>query len=60
MIKPRKNNLDAPVISAELIRELTADELDSASGGALEAYISVRGQKQGQFKGEDHTVKKAQ
>jgi hypothetical protein len=50
MIKPRKNNLDAPVISAELIRELTADELDSASGGALEAYISVRGQKQGSSK----------
>jgi hypothetical protein len=59
MIKHRKTDLDAPVVNAESTRELTADELDSASGGALEAYLSVHGQKQGPFKGEDHPVKKA-
>lgn len=34
--------------------ELSPQELDAVTGGALEAHISVSGQKSGQFKGEGH------
>ena len=39
-----------PEISTETTRELTSDELDAVSAGALQAYIHVKGQKSGDVK----------
>ena len=33
--------------------ELTDDQLDQANGGALNAYLSLKGQKQGDIKGSN-------
>ena len=32
--------------------ELSVEELDQVTGGAFQAHISIKGKKQGQFKGE--------
>jgi hypothetical protein len=41
----------------KLTRELTSDEIEVVSGGALQAHFSMKGQKQGRISGEDPVTK---
>jgi hypothetical protein len=45
-------NRQNPDRASNQTEELTLQQLDAASGGALQAYLSVKGQKSGKFKGE--------
>jgi hypothetical protein len=48
----RSKDIQNPDQAPKQTEELTLEQLEAVSGGALQAHLTVKGQKSGKFKGE--------